>query len=42
MFYKEAIKFKAESNSTTPIQKSKYKVANWKAYNKNLRRRGNL
>jgi hypothetical protein len=42
MPYKEAIKLKAESGYLTPIQKSKYKVANWLAYNKSLRKRGKL
>jgi hypothetical protein len=42
MPYKEAIKQKAESNSTTLIQKSKYKVVNWSAYNKSLKNRGKL
>jgi hypothetical protein len=39
---KEAIKLKAESNSITPIKKSKYKVKNWTVYNKSLRNRGKL
>lgn len=42
MPYKEAIKLKAESDSTTVIRKSKYKVANWNVYNKSLKNRGKL
>ena len=42
MPYKEAIKLKAESSSTTPIQKSEYKVVNWSVYNKSLKKRGKL
>jgi hypothetical protein len=42
MPYKEAIKLKAESNSVTPIKKSKYKVTNWADYNKSLKKRGKL
>jgi hypothetical protein len=42
MPYKEAIKLKAESNSTALIQKSEYKVANWSVYNKSLKNRGKL
>jgi hypothetical protein len=42
MPHKEAIKLKAESNSITPIKKSKYKVKNWTVYNKSLRNRGKL
>lgn len=42
MPYKEAIKLKAASNSTKPIKKSKYKVINCSAYNKNLKNRGKL
>lgn len=42
MPYKEAIKLKAESGSTIPIQKAKYKVKNWTVYNKSLRNRGKL
>jgi hypothetical protein len=42
MPYKEAIKLKAESGSTTPIQKCKYQVKNWSAYNKSLKNRGKL
>ena len=42
MPYKEAIKQKAELNSTTPIKKSKYKVINCSAYNKSLKKRGKL
>ncbi len=33
MPYKEAIKLKAELDSTRPIQKSTYKVKNWTVYN---------
>ena len=39
---KEAIKLQAESSSTRPIKKSKYKVKNWTIYNKSLRSRGKL
>lgn len=42
MPYKEAIRQKVESNSAAPIKKSKYKVANWNAYNKSLQKRGKL
>ena len=42
MPYKEALKLKVESNSTTPIKKTKYKVVNWTEYNKSLRNRGKL
>ena len=37
MPYKEAIKHKVESNSTTLIKKSKYKVRNCTDYNKSLK-----
>ena len=39
MPYKEAIKKKLESNATSPIKKSKYKIVNWSVYNKSLRNR---
>ena len=42
MPYKEAIKLKTESGSTTAIQKFTYKVKNWTVYNKSLRNRGKL
>ena len=42
MPYKEAIKSKIELNSTAPIQKAKYKVTNWTAYNQSLKNRGKL
>jgi hypothetical protein len=42
MPYKDAIKLKAESGSTSPIQKAKYKVANWTSYNQSLKNRGKL
>ncbi len=42
MPYKEAIKLKAESNSTAPIKKANYKVANWTTYNQSLKNRGKL
>lgn len=42
MPYKEAIKQKIESNSATPIKKSKYKVTNWSTYNQSLKKRGKL
>lgn len=42
MPYKESIKQKAEYNSASSIQKSKYKVVNWPVYNKSLRNRGKL
>ena len=42
MPYKEAIKHKVESNSTTLIKKSKYKVRNCTDYNKSLKNRGKL
>jgi len=42
MPYKEAIKQKAESASTTPIKKSQYKIVNWPVYNKRLINRGKL
>lgn len=42
MPYKEAIKLKTKLGSTTPIQKSQYKVVNWPEYNKSLRNRGKL
>jgi hypothetical protein len=42
MPYKEALKLKVESNSTTPIKKTKYKVVNWTEYNQSLRSLGKL
>ena len=39
---KEAIKLRAESDSITPIEKSKYKVVNWDVYNKSLKNRRKL
>lgn len=42
MPYKEAIKLKSKSNSTTPIQKPQYQVVNWPVYNRSLRNRGKL
>ena len=42
MPYKGAIKLKSETNSTSPIKKSKYKVINWSVYNKSLKNRGKL